>query len=108
MARSTFQARQDIARPYLAFQLTSLLSVSKYKAAELVGILVEKLDNTTIDCQEKFYENDSAIIDHEQGHLFWNGKIQHMNYAIGMPKRLHVILEERGIDAKGMNGRSNV
>ena len=27
-----------------------------------------------------------------------------MNYAIGMPKRLHVILEERGIDAKGMNG----
>ena len=27
-----------------------------------------------------------------------------MNYAIGMPKHLHVILEERGIDTKGMNG----
>ena len=81
-----------------------MLSVSKYKAAELVGILVEKLDNTVIEWQEKFYENDSAVIDHKQGRLFWNGKIQHMNYAIGMPKCLHVILEERGIDAKGMNG----
>ena len=81
-----------------------MLSVSKYKAAEIVGILVEKLDNTVIEWQEKFYENDSAVIDHKQGRLFWNGKIQHMNYAIGMPKCLHVILEERGIDAKGMNG----
>ena len=35
---------------------------------------------------------------------FWNGKIQHMNYAIGIPKGLCVILEERGIDTKGMNG----
>ena len=34
---------------------------------------------------------------------FWNGKIQHINYAIGIPKGLCVILEERGIDTKGMN-----
>ena len=34
---------------------------------------------------------------------FWDGKIQHMNYAIGIPKVLRVILEERGIDTKGMN-----
>ena len=27
-----------------------------------------------------------------------------MNYAIGIPKGLRVIIEERGIDIKGMNG----
>ena len=34
---------------------------------------------------------------------FWNGKLQHLNYAIGIPKGLHVILEEGDIDRNGMN-----
>lgn len=33
----------------------------------------------------------------------WDGKAQKMNYAIGIPKGMHVILEERGINTKGMN-----
>ena len=37
---------------FLSFQLTSLLSVSKYIAAELEGILVEKSDNAKIKWQE--------------------------------------------------------
>ena len=35
---------------------------------------------------------------------FWNDKIQHMNYANGIPKDLRMILKERGKDTKGMNG----
>ena len=35
---------------------------------------------------------------------FWNRKIQYMKYAIGIPKGLHVILKEVGIDTKGING----
>ena len=34
---------------------------------------------------------------------FWNGKAQKMNYALGIPKRMRVVLEERGIDMKNMN-----
>ena len=33
----------------------------------------------------------------------WNGKAQSMNYAIGIPKGLCAVLEERGINTKGMN-----
>ena len=62
---------------FLSFQLTSLLSISKYRAAELAGILVGKSDNTIIEWQEKFYENDGVVIDHEQGRyqrsgVLWN------------------------------------
>ena len=35
---------------------------------------------------------------------FWDGKVQRMNYAIGIPKGLRVILEERGVNTHGMNG----
>lgn len=31
-------------------------------------------------------------------------KVQKMNYAIGIPKGLRVVLEEQGIDTSGMNG----
>ena len=34
---------------------------------------------------------------------WWGGKAQKMNYAIGIPKG-RVVLEERGIDTRGMNG----
>ena len=34
---------------------------------------------------------------------FWAGKPQKMNYALGIPKGLRVILEERGIDTRKMN-----
>ena len=34
---------------------------------------------------------------------YWNDKLQHLNYAIGIPKGLHVILEEGDIDTNGMN-----
>ena len=43
-----------------------MLSISKYRAAELAGILVGKSDNTIIEWQGKFYENDGVVIDHEQ------------------------------------------
>ena len=33
----------------------------------------------------------------------WNGKAQSMNYGIGVPKGLRVVLEERGISTRGMN-----
>lgn len=33
---------------------------------------------------------------------FWNGKPQAMNYALGVPKGLHVVLEERGVDTRHM------
>ena len=34
---------------------------------------------------------------------FWNGKPQKMNYALGIPKGLRTVLEERGVSTKGMN-----
>ena len=34
---------------------------------------------------------------------FWNGKPQKMNYALGVPKGLRAVLEERGVNTKGMN-----
>ena len=34
---------------------------------------------------------------------FWDGKVQSMNYAIGIPKGMKIVLEERGINTKGMN-----
>jgi len=34
---------------------------------------------------------------------FYDGKVQKMNYAIGIPKGLRVILEERGVNTHGMN-----
>ena len=36
---------------------------------------------------------------------FWNGKAQRMNYALGIPKGMRVVLEERGIDTKNMNAK---
>ena len=38
---------------------------------------------------------------HDDG--FWDGKVQSMNYAIGIPKGMKIVLEERGINTKGMN-----
>lgn len=35
---------------------------------------------------------------------FWDGMVHKRNYAIGIPKGLQVVLEERGIDISGMNG----
>ena len=35
---------------------------------------------------------------------WWNGKPQKMNYALGVPKGMRVVLEERGIDTCRMNG----
>ena len=35
---------------------------------------------------------------------WWNGKPQPMNYAIGVPKGLRMVLEERGVNTRGMNG----
>ena len=34
---------------------------------------------------------------------FWDGMVHKMNYAIGIPKGLQVVLEEQGIDTSGMN-----
>ena len=34
---------------------------------------------------------------------FWNGKVQKMNFALGIPKGLRRVLEERGIDTREMN-----
>ena len=34
---------------------------------------------------------------------WWGGKPQSMNYALGIPKGLRVIVEERGVNTKGMN-----
>ena len=34
---------------------------------------------------------------------YWNGKVCKMNFAIGIPKGLRVILQERGIDTTNMN-----
>ena len=34
---------------------------------------------------------------------WWNGKPQKMNYALGVPKGMRVVLEERGVDTHRMN-----
>ncbi len=34
----------------------------------------------------------------------WDGKPQTMNYSLGIPKGMRVVLEERGIDTRKMNG----
>ena len=34
---------------------------------------------------------------------WWNGKPHPMNYAIGIPKGLRAVLQERGVDTSGMN-----
>ena len=64
---------------FLAFQLTTLLSITKYRAAELAGILVGKSTNAIIEWQDSFFENDGIITDHEQGHyqrsgVLWNSE----------------------------------
>ena len=33
---------------------------------------------------------------------WWNGKPQKMNYSLGVPKGMHVVLEERGVNTHGM------
>lgn len=33
---------------------------------------------------------------------FWNGQRQKMNYALGVPKGMKVVLEERGVSTRGM------
>ena len=33
---------------------------------------------------------------------WWNGKPQKMNYSLGVPKGMRVILQERGIDTRGI------
>ena len=63
----------------MAFQLTTLLSITKYRAAELAGILVGKSTNAIIEWQDSFFENDGIITDHEQGHyqrsgVLWNSE----------------------------------
>ena len=34
---------------------------------------------------------------------WWGGKFQPMNYSLGIPKGLSVVLEERGINTQRMN-----
>ena len=34
---------------------------------------------------------------------FWNGKPQKMNFALGVPKGMGIVLAEKGIDASKMN-----
>ena len=34
---------------------------------------------------------------------WWGGKPQKMNYSPGIPKGMRVILEERGVNTRGMN-----
>ena len=34
---------------------------------------------------------------------WWNGKPQKMSYALGVPKGLRAVLEERGVNTRGMN-----
>ena len=34
---------------------------------------------------------------------WWNGKPQKMNFALGIPKGMRVVLKERGIDTSKMN-----
>ena len=34
----------------------------------------------------------------------WDEKVQHINYSLGIPKGMRVVLEERGIDTQGMKG----
>ena len=34
---------------------------------------------------------------------WWGGKSQPMNYSLGIPKGLRVVLEERGINTQRMN-----
>ena len=34
---------------------------------------------------------------------WWGGKPQKMNYSLGIPKGMRVILEERGVNTRGMN-----
>ena len=34
---------------------------------------------------------------------YWDGKVFKMNFAIGVPKGLRVILQERGVDTTNMN-----
>ena len=34
---------------------------------------------------------------------FWNGKVQKMNFSLGVPKGLCAVLEERGISTRKMN-----
>ena len=34
---------------------------------------------------------------------WWGGRPQPMNYAIGVPKGLHIVLQERGVDTSTMN-----
>lgn len=36
---------------------------------------------------------------------YWDGKVQCMNYAIETPKGLRAILEESGINTRGMNAK---
>ncbi len=62
---------------FLSFQLLSLLNVSKYRAAELAGILVGKSVNAIITWQDAFFENGGTVVDHKQGHyqrsgVLWN------------------------------------
>lgn len=35
---------------------------------------------------------------------FWEGKVQKMNYAIGISKGLQAVFQKRGIDTSHMNG----
>ncbi len=38
------------------------------------------------------------------GDGWWNSKLQKINYSIGVPKGMKVILQERGIETSNMNG----
>ena len=35
---------------------------------------------------------------------YWNGKVFKMNFAIGIPKGMKTVLQERGVDTTHMNG----
>ena len=79
MASTAIKRKQDVAWPLLSFQLQTLLSVSKYKAAELDRLLVWKSVNVIITWQDAFFENSGSVIDHKQGHyqrtgVLWNSE----------------------------------
>ena len=78
---------------FLSFQLTTLLCVSKYRAAELAGILVGKSTNAIIEWQESFFNNDGTVIDHGQGcyqrcGVLWNCESLSQKHNIYVRKHL--------------------
>jgi len=105
-ARCLFEARKGYwTSDRFIEQMKSDIKIAefKYPKARHVWIFDHSSCNVAMADDSLDVNRMNVNPEGKQWVMYWDEKVQKMNYAIGVPKGLRVVLEERGVNTHGMN-----